>query len=112
MTRNETLALYVRVVEEAYSECMTGKNHDLYVQFSKIILEDDNDILVALRGIEPGINPFKAENALESLLKVHHYIETEVGKKIKNFELLKTNDIKSVQEALCRIWDSSEKQEK
>ena len=109
MTRNETLILYVRIIEEAYAESNKGKNHELYLQFSKIISNDENQILIALRNIEPGKNPFAADNIFESLVKVHHYVETEVGKKIRSFETLKTSEIMRIQDALGRAWDSTEK---
>lgn len=96
------------MVENVYSPSRNKDEYKTYKCFKQNIRSDKNVICNIEDLKKTGTNPFVANDIQESLLKVHHYIELSIGRRIESFDKLEMSDVIKIQNALGDAWDSSD----
>ena len=102
MNVNDVLILYVKIVEEDFSPHIGSKENLLSKRLFQLISADSSIVSISLEDIKN--SSFSNQNMLTNLLIIHHYIETKLGKKIKHFKSLNTNEIIMIQNSLGDAW--------
>lgn len=104
MDIKDIIDLYVRIMVETRSPHIESLEDELFRQFSELIVKDSEKVIVTLEDVKSRSISFCEQNTMNNLLLLHHYIETEVGEKIRDFCALNSYELTEIRDALGRVW--------